>query len=131
MVPLYFLNSQRWVSGTTYVGQFKEQFITIIIITINFCFLKHDIGHFGILIFLKRSCKIFMTFSLVVSHFFRPHLWHAEIPGPGTEPTSQQWPEPQHWQHWILKCYATRLLPMPDFFHYNFMSFPGPIITVN
>ena len=30
------------------------------------------------------------------------HPWHVEVPGPGIEPTPQQWPEPQQWQCWIL-----------------------------
>ena len=34
--------------------------------------------------------------------FFWPHPQHAEVPRPGTKPALQQWPEPQHWQCWIL-----------------------------
>ena len=33
---------------------------------------------------------------------FWPHLRHAEVPGPGTEPTAQMQPKLLQWQCWIL-----------------------------
>ena len=49
--------------------------------------------------------------------FLWPCPWHAEVPGPGLEPTLQQWPEPRQWQCWILNPVSqTRELPIP-FFH--------------
>ena len=35
-------------------------------------------------------------------HFFWPCPWHVEVPEPGNEPMTQQWPEPLQWQSWIF-----------------------------
>ena len=59
---------------------------------------------------LSPGLGVLVLYRLVF--FFRPHLWHMEVPGPGTEPTSQQWPELLQWQRRSLtRCTTKELLP--------------------
>ena len=44
---------------------------------------------------LRKHFFFFLSFLLVMPK-------HVEFPGPGIEPTPQQWPEPLQWQYWIL-----------------------------
>lgn len=39
-----------------------------------------------------------------------PHPRHAQVPRPGLEPVSPQWPEPLQWQAWSLTCWAIQEL---------------------
>ena len=47
---------------------------------------------------------VYYTFSWCCCSFVLlwPNPRHMEVPGLGTELTSQQWPKPQQWPHWIL-----------------------------
>ena len=55
----------------------------------------------------EDSLHFFFFFSSFL--FFWLNLWHVEVPG--TEPTPEQQPEPQHWQHLILNpLYPTKEL---------------------
>ena len=51
-----------------------------------------------ILLTVFWKVKVLFCFAL----FCLPHLWHLEVLGPGIQPTPQQRPEPQLWQHQIL-----------------------------
>ena len=50
---------------------------------------------------IDKESTFFLGGILFIFYFW-PHLWHAGVPGPGIEPSMQQWPEPQKWQCWSL-----------------------------
>ena len=59
------------------------------------------------------ACVLWKEKEYFIFHFFKnvfvfwPCPWHVEVPGPEIELPSQQWPEPQQWQHQIPNplCY--------------------------
>ena len=57
-------------------------------LTHNLFFAPHDL--FSELYFIFGG-----KFYVIIIFFFRPPLWHPEVPGPGTEPTPQQQPSLQ------------------------------------
>ena len=63
---------------------------------------------------LTYKCWILTGASLTINAFFSlwPHLWHVEVPGPGTEPAPQRRPEPQQWQHQILNLLHHQGIPV-------------------
>ena len=52
----------------------------------------------------------FSTNCILSFFLFWPCLWQVEVPGPGVEPTPQQWLEPRQWQHWILTLLSFQLI---------------------
>ena len=48
---------------------------------------------------------------------FWPHVWQMEVPGPGSEPAPQQWPEPQQQHRQVLSPLSHQGAPAP-------LSFP-------
>jgi len=64
--------------------------------------------------------------SLKRSLFSFSHFWpcplHVEVPGPGIQPTPQQWPKPLWWQHWILNLLHHKRTPQSPFLNDLFIK---------
>ena len=65
----------------------------------------------GFLIHWATMGTLFFFFLSFFSFLFLLHLWHMEVPVPGTEPMPLQWPKLLQWQHWILNPLCHRRTP--------------------
>ena len=63
----------------------------------------------------SSSGQDFSFLFFIQKKFFWLHLWHVEVPKPGTEPPSVQWPESLQWQCRIFNQLCHKRTPGKDF----------------